>query len=153
VHIAAALGATVVATASPKNEAFVRSLGATYVVDHVLPDVSERVRDLVPGGVDAALPTVVPVEKAALAAVRDGGRITWINGVEGPGLERGITGAETNGSSGTELLEALTELVDTGGIHTVHVERIYSLADVPRALDDVAEGHVRGKYVIDLAQH
>jgi NADPH:quinone reductase-like Zn-dependent oxidoreductase len=50
VQIARALGAIVVATASPQHHEFVHKLGAAVVVDHTKPDWPERVRDVIDGG-------------------------------------------------------------------------------------------------------
>src|SRR5580700_11665402 len=50
VQIARALGAFVVATASPQHHEFVHKLGAAAVVDHTKPDWPERVRDVIDGG-------------------------------------------------------------------------------------------------------
>lgn len=148
VQIAKARGATVIATASKPNLEFVRSLGADHAVDYN-EDVTRAIRQLLPRGVDAALPTVRAAERSALAATRDGGRITWINNAFDPPLDRGITGRETNGSHGRALLDGLCHLVDSGALATVHVDHRYPLADATEAQIDVARGHVRGKLVID----
>jgi NADPH:quinone reductase-like Zn-dependent oxidoreductase len=55
VQLVAALGATVIATAKPGEDAdFVRSLGASHSVDYT-GDVAAQVRAIRPGGVDAVL--------------------------------------------------------------------------------------------------
>jgi len=149
VQIAKALGAVVAATAHPDRARFVEDLGADLVVDQY-GDVAGAVRAAYPGGVDTGFPTVAPIENAVRDAVRDGGRITWINGRTGPSLERGITGAETNGSRGTRMLDQLTALFESGAVHTVHLERRYPLAEARQAQLDVSSGHVRGKLVIDV---
>ena len=126
-----------------------QSLGADHVIDYTR-DVAAEVRKIVASGVDAALPTVPAAESSALHATRDGGRITWINNAFETPLERGIAGTETNGSHGTQLLDALTSLVEQGALK-VHIDRKYALEDAGQAQADVAAGHVRGKLVIDIA--
>jgi NADPH:quinone reductase-like Zn-dependent oxidoreductase len=149
VQIARARGARVIATAGTGNLDFVRSLGADAVIDHA-GDVAAAVRRLSPGGVDAALPTVRAAERSALGAVRDGGRITWINNGFEPRLPRGISGRETNGSHGRELLDELTALVQKGALAHIHLARRYSLDGAAQAQRDIADGHTRGKLVIDV---
>ncbi|MFE4606082.1 NADP-dependent oxidoreductase, partial [Kitasatospora indigofera] len=53
VQIARALGARVIGTAGPRNHAYLRELGAEPVAYG--DGLAERVRELAPGGVDAAL--------------------------------------------------------------------------------------------------
>ena len=148
VQIAKARGATVIATASKRNLQFVRSLGADHALDYN-KDVATAIRELLPNGVDAALPTVREAERSAVAATRHGGRITWINNAFDLPLDRGITGNETNGSHGRALLDALSNLVQDGAIPTIHIEHQYRLADAAQAHIHVAGGRVRGKLVID----
>jgi NADPH:quinone reductase len=71
VQLARRRGLTVVADASPKDAALVRSLGADHVVDRG-DDVGSRIRAVFPGGVDAVVDTALLHEKAA-SALRDGG--------------------------------------------------------------------------------
>jgi NADPH:quinone reductase-like Zn-dependent oxidoreductase len=137
----------VIGTAGGRNLEFVRSLGADHVIDY-RRDVAAAVRELIPAGVNAALPTVSHAERSALQATRDSGRITWINNVFKLPLERGISGRETNASHGRALLDALTELVEDGSVK-VHIEHQYRLAEAADAQTKVARGHVRGKLVID----
>ena len=150
VQIAKAQGATVIATASAANREFVRSLGADHVIDYAR-DVPAAVFELFPGGVDAALPTVTEAEPSALRATRDFGRITWINNAFTLPLERGISGGETNGSHGRELLDGLTRLIDRDAVK-VHVAHVYTLGEAALAQTTVAEGHTRGKLVIDTTR-
>src|SRR4029079_18940558 len=56
IQIAAALGASVIATASERNHDYLRSLGAEPVVYG--EGLIDRVRALAPDGVDAAVDTV-----------------------------------------------------------------------------------------------
>jgi NADPH:quinone reductase-like Zn-dependent oxidoreductase len=47
-------------------------------------------------------------------------------------------------------LAHLAELVESGRVKPV-IDRRYSLREVPEALRYVAEGHARGKVIIDVA--
>ncbi len=72
VQIARALGANVVATASPKHHEFVHPLGASMVVDHTQPDWPEQVRKATDGGVTKVLAVAIPSLAGAARAARDG---------------------------------------------------------------------------------
>ncbi|MCX5396067.1 NADP-dependent oxidoreductase [Streptomyces sp. NBC_00102] len=88
IELAKAAGLRVVADAAPKDEELVRGLGA----DLVLPrgeDFPEEVRRHVPGGADGLVDGAL-FDRAALPAVRDGGRIATLRRYEGE-PERGIT--------------------------------------------------------------
>ncbi len=71
VQIARALGATVVATASPRHHQFLHSLGASVVVDHTRPDWPDQVRDAMDGGARQVLACAEPVLEGAARAARD----------------------------------------------------------------------------------
>jgi NADPH:quinone reductase-like Zn-dependent oxidoreductase len=62
--------------------AFAERLGADAVMEGRKGDVAAAARQFAPGGVDAALFTAGQGVDAALAAVRDGGRIAFPHGVE-----------------------------------------------------------------------
>ena len=76
VQIAAAVGARVVAVASPANHDYLLSLGASEVFDYHAADWPQRVRAVVPGGVDllfdgaASRPVIRPSMRSATAAGR-----------------------------------------------------------------------------------
>jgi NADPH:quinone reductase len=148
VQIAKAHGATVIGTTSTRNLEFVAALGADIVLDYATEDIPQAVRRHVPDGVDAALPTVADAEHDAVGGTRAAGRITWINGPQGPPLERGISGRETNGSHGTELLDALSAMIADATLRTIHIDKRYPLGQAAQAQIDVARGHIRGKLVI-----
>src|ERR1700742_212772 len=82
VPIARALGATVVATASPKDHEFVHHLGAAVVVDHTQPDWPDQVRKAIDGGAAKGLAVAMPTLAGAARAARDGAVIaTPVTGV------------------------------------------------------------------------
>ncbi|MGH1506531.1 MAG: quinone oxidoreductase family protein [Acidimicrobiales bacterium] len=82
VQLAKVAGLTVIADASEADEALVRGLGADHVVRRG-PDVAERIREIVPDGVDGlADGSVQGLE--IIDAVRDGGRVATVRGDAGP---------------------------------------------------------------------
>ncbi|MFE6862675.1 NADP-dependent oxidoreductase [Nocardia sp. NPDC057668] len=90
VELAVRRGLRVAAYADAADEPFVRGLGAEWFIDRATPDLAERVRGLVPGGVDAALDTSGGGIRA-MAAVRTRGAFVTVMGGDPPIPLRGIT--------------------------------------------------------------
>jgi NADPH:quinone reductase len=138
-QMAAALGATTIATAAPGAETeHVRSLGATHVVDYT-QDLAEQVRAIAPGGVGVAFHFAG--DPAVLAdLVADGGRFASLLGAAPqPAQGRTMTASSVIASPNRALLESLAADVAAGQLR-VPVQRTYALADVPQAFADFAAG-------------
>jgi NADPH:quinone reductase-like Zn-dependent oxidoreductase len=143
VQIAATLGAEVVATASEGNHDFLRSLGASEVVDYRQGPVSEQlempvdaVLDLVGGDALADAPNQVK-DTARVASIVDaqtvlgmGGRYVFVR------PERAH-------------LDTLAALVDEGKLR-VEIAETYPLDRVADAHRASEEGHTRGKIVVTV---
>lgn len=146
VQIAAAWGATVIGTASERNHAYLRSLGATPVTYG--PGLVERVRALAPQGVDAVLDAAGRgALDASVELVEDRSRITTIADIAG--AERlGIR--FSRGGPGARSRERLGELLDlwARGALTVHIGRRLPLADAAEAHRLIEAGHGQGKVVL-----
>lgn len=142
VQIARLRGATVIGTASERNHDYLRSLGAVPVTYG--PGLADRVRELAPGGVDAALDAVGgDATEVSLALVADRSRIgTTIDtaAAEKYGFRR-VGGRTTAG------LRQLAEWSRTGGLVLPSVTA-YPLDQVAEAHRHVAAGHTRGKVVL-----
>ncbi|MFJ7074044.1 NADP-dependent oxidoreductase [Streptomyces sp. NPDC098781] len=146
VQIAAALGARVIGTASERNHDFVRQLGAEPVAYG--DGLADRIRELAPDGVDAALDFVggdaVDVSQQVLRrrervvsiadpeAVAKGAHLLWVRPEPAD-------------------LTALAELADTGRL-AVHVERVLPLEEAAEAWRISREGRVRGKLVLSVGE-
>jgi NADPH:quinone reductase-like Zn-dependent oxidoreductase len=152
VQIAAAAGARVFGVASPANNDYLRSLGATQVFDYHAADWAGQVRAAVPGGVDLLLDGAGgQTRDQAIGAVRDGGRAITIV-LQGPALrlERGITGEPFAAHVGRQRLEALARLVEAGQLRP-QVEAVLPLDQAREALARVAGRHTRGKIALQIA--
>lgn len=88
IQLGRAEGLRIIADASDADENLVRGLGADVVVARG-PDVAARMRQAMPGGVDALLDAAV-MGAPVLAAVRDGGQLIAVRSFAGQ-TERGIT--------------------------------------------------------------
>jgi NADPH:quinone reductase len=151
--VEAAVGARVVAVASPPNHDYLLSLGASEAFDYHPADWAQQVRAVVPGGVDLLFDGAGgQTRDQALDAVRDGGRAISII-LQGTPLlpERGITGGSFAAHGGRRRLEQLGRLVDAGTLRP-QVEAVLPLEQARQALARVAGRHTRGKVVLQVGQ-
>jgi NADPH:quinone reductase-like Zn-dependent oxidoreductase len=150
VQLAAARGARVIATAGPgEEEAFVRDLGASDVVDHH-GDLAESIRALCPDGLDAVVH--LAGDGPALAALcKSGGRLSSTIGLTNE--EAGRSDVHVTAISAmptTATLERLAAAVQDGDLR-VPIQRSYALAEVPQALTDFA-GKKLGKLAVRVPE-
>jgi NADPH:quinone reductase-like Zn-dependent oxidoreductase len=148
VQIAKALGATVIASTSEPNAAFVRSLGADDVIDYHAGDPAVELRRRYPDGVDAALDAVGgPSAATTIRGVRAGGRFAELTGedVSAPG----VTVAHIESKASGERLRTIGELIDTRRLHA-EVAKTFPLDQARAAQELVESRHVRGKVVLTV---
>jgi NADPH:quinone reductase-like Zn-dependent oxidoreductase len=150
VQLAAASGVTVLATARPDEEEFVRGLGATETFDYSAGSVSAAVRASHPDGITALIDLVDRGDALTELAsvVRSGGRVATLLGaadVEGLAA-RGVTGANVNAATTAPKLERLASLADSGGLR-VEIQKVYPLDEAATALSAFQAG-TRGKVVL-----
>jgi NADPH:quinone reductase-like Zn-dependent oxidoreductase len=149
IRLAAGRGAHVIATASPANHDFLRSLGADPL-DYADDDLPARVRELTgDGGVDAALDLFGGEgREQAFASLRRGGRLASIAAPPPEPREGYETHYVFVRPSGVDLRE-LADLVDDGQL-TPHVEEVFPLERAADAHERIEGGHVRGKLVLSV---
>jgi NADPH:quinone reductase-like Zn-dependent oxidoreductase len=154
VQIARALGATVVATASPQHHEFVHRLGAAAVIDHTRPDWPDKVRDVIEGGARKVLACAGPTLEGAARAAGDGAVIATPVHVDLPDAGR-VNWQLYNGEPSGSRLIRMGPWFDDGTL-SVTVSARYSWQDAARAHRRVEEGHTQGKLVLivddDLAR-
>jgi NADPH:quinone reductase-like Zn-dependent oxidoreductase len=152
VQLAAARGATVIATASPRRHDFLRQLGATPV--SYGEGLGARVRAVAPGGINAAL-DLVGTEEAldvSVALIGNRARIATIANFRG-GAEAGIKvlGNGPGADPGTEIRNAarleLARLAGSGTVR-VFVSETYPLREAAAAHEAIKGGHATGKIVL-----
>ncbi|MGW3461338.1 NADP-dependent oxidoreductase [Streptomyces olivaceoviridis] len=144
VQIATALGARVIATASERNHDFLRSLGAVPVVYG--DGLRDRVRELAPQGVDAA------VDFAGHDAVD-----VSLDLLDDPGRLASVVDPEAAAKGGHYVwvrpdradLTALAALAEDG-LLTVHLDRVLPLHEAAEAWSISQGGHTRGKLVLSV---
>lgn len=171
IQLAKHLGAHVATTASGKNADFVRELGADVVIDYRAQDFEQEL-----SGYDLVLDSLggENLEKS-LRVLRPGGKAIGISGPPDPAFarEQGMNPALRlaiaalsrkirkqakragvtyeflfMSADGTQLRE-VAALVDQGVLRPV-VGRTLPFAEIPRALEALTRGGLRGKVVVTV---
>jgi NADPH:quinone reductase-like Zn-dependent oxidoreductase len=148
VQLARARGARVIATASERNQEFLRELGAEPV-DYGTGDVVERVRELAADrGVDAAFDVFGgDAQERAMDVLRPGGRIVSLIAPPTP-REHVEPHYIFVRPSGYDLAE-MSDLIAAGRLKP-HVEETFPLERAADAMERLEDGHVRGKLVLEI---
>jgi NADPH:quinone reductase-like Zn-dependent oxidoreductase len=145
VQLAKIRGATtVIATAREENHDHLRKLGAiplTYGDGLV-----DRIREVAPHGVDAALASGLDGLLASLAVTKDTDRIISMV------FDDDIAALGIRDWVGVRSAEGLSEMLGfyTEGRCEVHIRATYPLTKAADAQHDVGQGHGRGKVVITI---
>lgn len=151
VQLAKRMKARVLAVASGKDGVeFVKRLGADKVIDGHHDHILKAAHEFAAKGLDAALLTTGgKAAGQAIAALREGGRAAYPNGVEDvPKARDGVKISSYNGEPDPKTFARLNELID-GGPFEIHIARTFKLedaADAQRAL----ETHYLGKLALVL---
>ena len=149
VQLAKAEGLRVVADASSADEELVRSLGTDVVVARG-DDIAARIRDAVPGGVDAVADGSIQ-HAAVLGAIRDGGGLASVRPFDGE-TERGIVNHMVwvrEYQFEQERLDRLGRQVEEGAV-TLRVAGIYPPERAGEAQARLEGGGTRGRLVIEF---
>lgn len=147
VQIARALGATVIATASPQHHDFVHKLGAAEVIDHSQPEWPDRVRALSGSGVDLVLACAPATLPGAAKAASDGALIaTPVHADDYPESGR-VHWQPYDGQPRGSSLIRLAPWFDDGSL-SVHISRRFFWRDAAAAHREVEKGHTRGKLLL-----
>lgn len=158
--------ARIIASASPGNADYVRSLGADVVLDYNAENVHERIMELTDGrGVDGILNTLNrPTAQADLSALAFGGQLVCIAGAPETVADFQpswktftlhkvmLGGAHTSGDRAAQedlvrMAEEFMGYMTAGKIDPMIGETI-GLKEVPAALTRLSQRHVRGKIIV-----
>jgi NADPH:quinone reductase-like Zn-dependent oxidoreductase len=149
IQLAKTEGLRVVADAAPADEELVRDLGADIIVPRG-DDFADRVREVVPGGVDGVVDAAL-LDQLVVPAVRDGGRIATVRGYRGD-EERGITFHPVfvrNYAREQAKLDRLRELVEEGRV-TLRVAAVVPAGEASEAHRRLEAGGTRGRLVLEF---
>jgi NADPH2:quinone reductase len=151
IQLAKADGLTVLAMATPSDEALLRELGADMVVEPG-DDVGGQIRSQLPSGA-LGLIDGAALDALALPAVADGGGLVTLKGWAGP-TERGIAihpVSSFGSATDTALFDRLRSQVEAG-ILTLRVAEVLPAKEAAQAHRRLAAGGVRGRLVLDFSR-
>ena len=160
VQFAHHFGAEVIATGSPRNQDWLRELGADRAIDYTAERFEDVVQDL-----DVVIDLIGNVHDntgtRSLSVLRPGGLIvnaptgswpTHAVDAEAAGVRALPFSLTPNG----ETLATIGRLIDAGEVQ-VHVSQVFPLDDAAEAHRSLETGHTRGKIVLivdpELAEH
>src|SRR3984885_11726780 len=142
-------GATVVGTARPDAQQYVRSLGAAHTIDPNSPERESAIKRAAQDGFDGAL---VTANSDALAYffshLKPKARIAFPNGVEPKPRFNGHPVSAFDGSMSHGAFEKLNAAIGTRALPLK--THVFSFKDVAAAHRRIEEGHVVGKIVLHV---
>jgi len=154
VQFAAYFGAHVTATASGRNAAWVRELGAAVVIDHTTTRFDEVIAD-----VDVVIDLVgnahADTGTRSLTVLRPGGLHIMVPTGSWPGYAEAAAAAGVRATSYKVVpdggaLATIARLLDSGSVQ-VYIDRVFDLGDAASAHRELELGHTRGKMVLQVA--
>lgn len=148
VQLAKWKGAHVVGTASERNHAFLRELGADEVIDYTKTNFEEVVRD-----VDVVLDTQAgQTRDRSWNVLKKDGILVSILGQPSPddAAQHGVRAAGVFVEPNQAQLGEIAKLVDSGKLRPI-IETVLPLAQAARAHEMNQTLHTRGKIVLQVA--
>jgi NADPH:quinone reductase-like Zn-dependent oxidoreductase len=149
IQIAKARGAKVIATASTRNQDFLKQLGADVAIDYTKQKFEDVAKD-----VDVALDSIGGDTLArSYGVVKKGGVIVSLvaRPKESELEKHGIRGATLNAEPNSDELAEIGRLIDDKKIKVI-VSQTFPLSEATKAQEQVATGHTRGKIVLKIAE-
>jgi len=149
VQLAKWKGAYVIGTASEKNIAFLKELGADEVIDYHKENFEEKLKDI-----DVVFDTIGgETQIKSLQVLKPGGILVSTVGIkdEAAVKAKGIQGVQYGAQSVPGDLKQLAELADAGKIKPV-IAQVLPLSDIVKAHQLSEEGHTRGKIVLQVVE-
>ena len=148
VQFAKSKGATVIATATGDDVAYVQHLGADTVVDYKTEKFEDAAKN-----VDVVLDTISGDTRArSWATLRDGGvLVSTLQGAEAPpdAAARGVQGKSMMAHPDGPQLQEIAGLVDAGKVKP-RVGQTFPLSEAKQAQETAKNGHAKGKIVLTV---
>lgn len=147
VQISKHFGAYVATTATGEGIEYVKQLGADEVIDYKVHDFAE-----VLNGFDAVFDTVGGDDfNKSIDILKQGGTAVSMTGKadEARATELGITAITQSTHVTTEMLDALSELLEASVI-APQVDKVFPLEQIQEAFTARESGTVKGKVVIEI---
>ncbi len=148
-QIAVARGVIVLGTASPRHDAYLRSIGVHQLIDYTLGDIAAHA-----GPTDAVVDTVGGSEALdAFRSLKPGGRFVSIAHAGVTPEQCAAAKVQCFGSPGPAaaapqaVLLQIAQLAGAGKL-TAHVDQAFPLEHAVEALQYVHQGHTEGKVIL-----
>lgn len=147
VQIAKARGAYVIATASPRHNDLLHSLGADEVLDYNSVRFEDKLKNI-----DVVLNTVdAETTVRSLRVMKPGGILV---SVVGPPPQAQCAAARVRcavtGSVNGQMLRFVSEIAGQGKLR-IHIDRRWPLTEAAQALELNRQGHTGGKIILDVS--
>jgi NADPH:quinone reductase-like Zn-dependent oxidoreductase len=149
VWLASVRGATVVGTARPDAQEYVRSLGAAHAIDPNSSELKGILKRVAPEGFDTALVAAnSDTLPAFLSYLKEQAPFAYPNGVEPEPRFTGHPHLAFNGEMSREAFDRLNAAI---GSRTIPLRtQVFPLNDVVAAHRRIEQGHVIGKIVLRI---
>ncbi|HUH75077.1 MAG TPA: NADP-dependent oxidoreductase [Chitinophagales bacterium] len=151
IQLAHAKGVRISASASAKNQDYMKTLGADQTVDYSDPDWINKVKNWSDGGVDKVLAIQPDTEIKSIQVVKDGGLLITVSGYNSSiSSQRGIDIRQMGHElfTTTELKE-LVNSISIGEINIV-IEKEFPFDQALEALLKTETRKARGKVVVNV---
>ncbi len=147
VQLACWRGARVIGTAWTANLDFVRRLGAIEAIDYQTQRFEDEAQD-----VDVVFDTVGgETLKRSWAVVKPGGKIVSASYLSETAMDPGVRDTFFLVRTDRRQLVEIARLLDTGELRSF-VAGVFPLAGAPEAYARAAQGHLRGKIVLEVTK-
>lgn len=144
VQLAVARGATVIATASEANHAYLQSLGATAI--SYGDGLADRVAQVAPDGVDGVFDAAGKTDPMVLIGIAP--RAEQVVSIAN--FDAADSGIRVSAGGETDPVEALRRVAElaTSQKLVIPIDKLYTFDQAAEAFRLSASGHVRGKLVL-----
>lgn len=153
IQLAKYCGATpIITTVSSSKMDYVRSLGADEVINYKSKDFVEEIRQAHPFGIDTVFDTVgKSVYKKSFNLLKPGGRIVSLLEQPDEALQKsfGVEAHYLFVSPNAKELDRIAKIFDKGLAVVPEIQE-FNLEQAPLALNDIREGHTKGKIVLKI---
>ena len=152
VQLARNAGAEVFGTASARNHAFLKELGASLAIDYRTEKIPDVIRKAAPDGLDVVYDCVggAALEQTP-ELLRENGRLVTIVDPEVAQrfAEQGLNASFVFVEPNSGQLDALRAQLEDGRLKT-HVAAVFPLAEAAKAHELIEQQHTRGKIVLTV---
>ena len=150
IQLAAAKGIHISASASAKNHAYMKSVGAEMTVDYADPNWINQIKEWSGGGVTAALAIQPGTAKDSVKVVKEHGLLITVSGdSDQVAEERNVTVRQMGHENDTrQKVMELVNAISKGEIQLT-IEKEYPFEQALDALMKTETRHARGKLVVN----